>query len=87
MKLRIAIWAVVGAFVVALWSVYFMVNHTAPHGAMLTFLCLTCPIALARQHPMSVYVALLTNTVTYAMVGAIIETIRRHFRNAHPIAH
>lgn len=87
MKLRIAVWAVVGAFIVALWSTYFMTVHPSLHGPMLTFLYLTCPIALVRHYPMSVYVVTLTNAATYAAVCALIETVRRHFRNTHPIAH
>lgn len=87
MKLRIATWAVVGALVVALWSVYFMATHLSPCGPMLALLCTSCPIALVRQHPMSICVVMLTNAATYAAVGTLIEAIRRHFRTAHPLAH
>lgn len=87
MKLRIAIWAATGALVVALWSACFMVSHPNLHGTMLTILCLTCPIALVRHYPMSVYVVLLTNAATYAMAGAVIETVLRYSRNTRPISH
>lgn len=87
MKLRIAIWAAAGAFVVVLQFIYFMTTHASLHGLMLTLVCISCPIALTRQHPMSVYFVLLTNAATYAVVGALIETILRHFRNTDSIAH
>jgi hypothetical protein len=87
MKLRIAVWAVVGAFVVALWSAYFMTVHPSLHGLTLTLLYLTCPIALIRHYPMSVYVVLLTNAITYAAAGTLIETVRQHFKSVRPIAH
>lgn len=87
MKLRIAIWAVTGALVVALWSVYFMISHPAVHGTMLTLLCLTCPIALVRHHAMSMYFVLLTNAATYAFAGALIESVWRYFKGIRPIAH
>ncbi|MFC5864215.1 hypothetical protein ACFPT7_18060 [Acidicapsa dinghuensis] len=86
MKLRIAVWAVVGAFVVTLWSAYFMAVYPSLHGLTLTLLCLTCPIALIRHYPMSVYVVLLTNAATYAAAGALIETIWRQFKSSHRIS-
>ena len=87
MKLRIAIWAVAGALVVALWSAYFMTIHPSQQGPMLTILYLTCPIALIRHYPMSFYVVLLTNAATYAATGALIETIWQHFKSSHRISH
>ena len=71
MKLRIAIWASVGALVVVFWSVYFSAMHPAP--TPWTLVCLTCPIALARHYVLSVYLVLLVNAGTYTLVGVVAE--------------
>jgi hypothetical protein len=76
-KSRIAIWAVGGALAVGLWSIYFLADSRTPRGLVAIFLDLTCPIALARQHPLGIYIVLLANALTYALVGLVIETMRR----------
>jgi hypothetical protein len=35
----------------------------------------TCPIALARQHHMTIYIVLLANALTYALAGLVVETM------------
>ncbi len=81
MKRRIAIWASAGALVVVGWSLYISVSPTQLTAkAMVWALCLTCPIALARRYPLSFYFVLLANAATYALVGVIAETIRRHYQ-------
>ncbi|HTJ31483.1 MAG TPA: hypothetical protein VL346_13350 [Acidobacteriaceae bacterium] len=87
MKLRIATWAAAGALIVLLWTGYLMATHANPHGPVLTLLCLTCPIALVRQHPMTIYVVLLTNAATYALAGTLFESVRLYLRNTHRLAH
>ena len=83
MKLRIAIWAAVGALVVALWSLYFASAHARPLGAMWILVDLTCPIALARHHhQLSVYLVVVINAATYALVGIVVETLWRRYK--HP---
>ncbi len=83
MKCRIAIWATLGALVVVGWSLYISaispIQLTAKAFAW-TLACLTCPIALAHRYPLSVYVVLLANAATYALVGVIVETIQRLYR-------
>jgi hypothetical protein len=91
MRLRIAIWAGLGALVVAFWSLYFSSSHRhsafAGHmGIVWTVLDVTCPVALFRQHPLSVYFVLLINAATYALAGAVVETLRRRFKQPHLIA-
>lgn len=79
MKLRIAIWAIVGALVAVFWRLYLSATfpNTLP-GAAGTLLDLTCPIALLRHHAMSFYSVLLANAATYALIGAIVEMLRHH---------
>jgi hypothetical protein len=82
MKLRIAIWAAIGALVVVLWDSYISKTSPTPLGALWTLVDLTCPIALARGHALSFYFVLLMNAATYALVGAAVEAMRRHFKPA-----
>lgn len=83
-KLRIAIWAAVGALVVALQFLYFFTLHTGirPSGAIWALIVLTCPVALARQYSLSIYFVLVANAATYALIGTILETIRQHWKQA-----
>lgn len=81
MKLRIAIWAAAGALIVVSWSLYFSVTHLTRYSLTWLLVDLTCPIALVRQHAMSVYVVLLVNAATYALIGAVVETMWRHYRH------
>ena len=87
MKRRIAIWATTGALVVLAWTLY--ISAISPTQltakAMVWALCLTCPIALARRYPLSLYFVLLANAATYALVGVVAETIRRHYQT-HPLS-
>jgi len=78
MKLRIAIWAGMGALVVVLWTLY-IAGAPTPPAVMWTLAYLTCPIALARHYALSFYFVLLANAATYALACTIVETIRRHF--------
>jgi hypothetical protein len=82
MKLRIAIWTGVGALVVVLWTLYISATSPTPLGNVWTLAYLTCPIALARHYALSFYLVLLINAATYALVGTVVETIRRHSRPA-----
>jgi hypothetical protein len=79
MKLRILIWSAAGALVVVLWNLYLpMMSSTTGW----TLLCLTCPIALARNYALSFYFVLLMNAATYALIGTVVETVRRHYKPA-----
>ena len=86
MKLRVGIWAGIGALVVVFWSLYIVGLRPSPFGALWALIDLTCPIALARRNPMSIYLVLLANAATYALIGLLVESIRRHHRRASPIS-
>lgn len=77
MKNRIAIWMGVGALVVVFWRLCIVASHPSPTWIWWILVDLTCPIALARQHALSFWYVLLANAVTYALVGALVEAIRR----------
>ena len=82
MKLRIAIWTGVGALVVVLWTLYISATSPTPLGNVWTLAYLTCPIALAHHYALSFYFVLLINTATYALIGTVVETVRRHYKPA-----
>lgn len=82
MKSRIAIWATLGALVVVAWRVYISATLSNPLGTggpgrALAYL--TCPIAIASRHPQSFYFVLVVNAATYALVGIVVETMRRYY--------
>jgi hypothetical protein len=78
MKYRIAVWASVGLLVACGWAVYFF---TAARQSVPTVALLTQPIALVVRHsPLTVGWVLFANTVTYALIGLIVETVRTHRR-------
>jgi hypothetical protein len=81
MKLRIAMWAGVGALVVVFWGLYIAATSATPREIPWALVYLTCPISLGHHHPQTFYFVLLVNAATYALVGAAVEMIgRRHRR-------
>jgi hypothetical protein len=83
LKYRIAIWAAAGFLVASGWALYFfMKNKDLPIAPLVsTLVQLTCPIAIVGSHyPVSIYSALAANVATYALVGLVVETVRRQFR-------
>ena len=81
MKLRIAIWAGVGALVVVLWTLYISATSPTPLGNLWTLAYLTCPVTLARHYALSFYFVVLFNAATYALVGTVVETIRQQHKH------
>ena len=86
MTSRIAIWAGAGALVVVFWNLYLLATFPAPLGAMGILVHLTCPITLARHHALSLYLVLIVNAATYALIGMVVETMRRQ-HHARLISH
>ena len=89
MKSRIAIWAVAGALVVAVWSIYVTTTLSNPlgrGGAGRALLFLTCPISIFGNHPLSFYFVLIVNALKYALVGVMVEMTRRYYQT-HSLSH
>jgi hypothetical protein len=85
MKYRIAIWAAAGFLVAGGWAVYFfLANEDLPIEPLVsTLVRLTCPIAIfGGRFPVSIYSALLANVITYAVVGLVVETLRRRLNHS-----
>jgi hypothetical protein len=85
MKLRIAIWASVGLLVAVFWALFAIATFPSTSERMRDVRILisaTCPVSIAGMHyPIRLYEALAANTLTYAMVGLILEAVR------HPLHH
>jgi hypothetical protein len=86
MKYRLAIWAAAGFLVASGWAVYFFArNKDLPIERITSVLIrLSCPIAIVgSHHPVSLYSALAANVATYAVVGLVVETLRRQFNQSN----
>jgi hypothetical protein len=86
MKYRIAIWAAAGFLVASGWAVYFFVrNKDLPIEPIVsTLIRSTCPIAIIGSHyPVSLYLALATNVAVYALVGLVVESLRRQLNHSN----
>ena len=81
MKYRIAAWAGAGFLVAGCWALYAFAMAPFTNERMRdvwTLLSLTCPVAIAGAHfPISLYWALAANAATYALVGLLVEALRR----------
>jgi uncharacterized BrkB/YihY/UPF0761 family membrane protein len=86
MKYRIAIWAIAGLLVAGFWALYALATFPSTERMrdvwpVITF---TCPIAiLGMHHAISLYESLAANVITYALVGLIVETLRKRLDHAH----
>ena len=87
MKHRIPVWAVVGFLVAGSWAVFAAATFPSTNERMRdvwTFVCVTCPIAIAgMHHRISLYDVLVANAVTYGLVGLVVETVRKQLHHAH----
>src|SRR5215472_7962599 len=69
-----------GLLVASGWAVYFFLKDKGlPIEPLVSALLrLTCPIAVVGMHyPVSIYSSLAANVATYAVVGLLVETLRR----------
>jgi hypothetical protein len=86
MKYRIAVWAVAGFLVASGWGVYFLVaNKNLPIEPIVSTLArLTCPVAIVGSHyAVSLYSVLAANVATYALVGLVVEILRRQLNHSN----
>ena len=84
MKFRIAIWGIVGFLVAGAWALFAIATFPSVERMwdVRTFIYITCPIAIAGMHrAISVYETLVANAITYALVGVIVETLRKRLHH------
>jgi hypothetical protein len=86
MKHRIAIWAAAGFLVASGWAVYLLVrskDHLI-EPIVSTLIRITCPVAIVGSYyPVSLYSSLVANVATYALVGLVVEIVRRQLNHSH----
>ncbi len=85
MKYRIAMWASAGFMAAGFWAIFALVTFPSTNERMRdvwALVCLTCPVAMIRHYPVSVYQVLAANAVTYALVGLTVEAMRRRLHHA-----
>jgi tellurite resistance protein TehA-like permease len=86
MKYRIAIWAAAGFLVASAWAVYLLVrskDHLI-EPFVSTLIRLTCPVAIVGSHyPVSLYSTLVANVATYALIGLLVEILRRQLNRSN----
>jgi hypothetical protein len=86
MKYRIAIWAAAGFLVASGWAVYFLVaSKDRPMEPIVSALLRSsCPVAIVgSHHPVSLYLAVVANVATYALVGLVVEILRRQLSHSN----
>jgi hypothetical protein len=86
MKHRIAVWAAAGFLVASGWAAYLLLRSKdhLMEPIVYTLMRLTCPIAIAGSHyPVSLYSALVANVATYALIGLVVETLRRRLNHSN----
>ena len=86
MKYRIVMWASAGLLVAGFWALFAFATFPSTNERMRdvwTLVCLTCPVAIAGRHyAISLYAVLAANAVTYALIGLIVEGLRRQLHHA-----
>jgi hypothetical protein len=90
-RYRIAMWASAGFVIAVGWAIYFaMASKDVPIAPIVeTLVRVTCPIAFASFYfhfPVGIYSAFLANAATYALIGLIVETLRRQLHHARSSA-
>jgi hypothetical protein len=88
-KTRIAVWASAGFLAAGFWGLYFAnADKSKPIGPLVDALArLTQPIAAAVvsyvHSPVGLHSFLWMNTATYALIGLIVEALRRKLNHAN----
>jgi hypothetical protein len=86
MKYRIAVWTSAGFFIAGWWVLYAFATAPLTNERMRDvwiFACLTCPVQIAGSYfPLSLYSVLVANAATYALVGLMVETLRKKVSQA-----
>ena len=83
MRYRVGVWAIAGFLVAGGWALYALaaeppaMTFTDP---IMTFVRITCPIALLSSYPIRLEWVLLANALTYALIGLMTETLRQKLR-------
>ena len=84
MKKTIAVWGLFGLIIVSFWQVYaiisapFPISNTPVAWLLARFSCPLLLVAGYLHSGVSIYWVLVTNLVTYAMFGIVVNAISKH---------
>jgi predicted cobalt transporter CbtA len=85
MKRRIVMWAVVGLVVAGFWAIFALPASTERMREAWPLVSITCPVAiLGERYPIALYEALITNALTYAIIGLIVELFGKRLFHCEP---
>ena len=88
MRIRIALWAFAGLLIAVGWWLYVTATAPTPITAaplLWNIAHLSCPVVLAGFYfhfGVSVYLSLVANAATYALIGLMVEGPRRQLHHA-----
>jgi hypothetical protein len=85
MRYRIAIWAIAGLLVAGFWALFAFATFPSIDSVRdaWVLITVTCPVALlGMHHAVSLYEVLAANATTYALIGLIVEILRRQLHHA-----
>jgi hypothetical protein len=78
MTRRVSLWALAGFVVACCWFIYSTATAPNPNLARWTIVAITAPASLiGRTMPLAYYWFILLNAAIYALVGLVIEMLRR----------
>ncbi len=78
-------WAGAGLLIAGFWALYFFPTARISAEPVWSLAWFTCPVVFASLYfhfPLGVYWVILANAATYAMVGLIVESLRRQLKHA-----
>src|SRR5215467_6739141 len=88
--LRVGMWAAAGLLIAMGWGLYFATaNKATPIGPLVYVMArLTQPVVATVVYfdpdiPLGLHSAVVANAATYALIGVIVETVRRQFMKTH----
>lgn len=86
MRYRVAMWAVVGFLLAGFWALFAIATFPSTSERMRdmwAIVCIMCPVAIAGMHyPVSCYVALVANAVTFGFMGLAVEGLWKRLHHA-----
>jgi hypothetical protein len=89
---HVGVWAAAGLLIAMGWGLYFATaNKATPIRPLVYALArLTQPVVATVVYfnpdvPLDLHSAVVANAATYALVGIIVETVRKQFTNTHSV--
>jgi hypothetical protein len=88
MKTLLAAWAIVGFAIAGCWALYALANAPATmmsRDPILALIEFTCPVVFVGFYfhfGVSLYATVVANGAIYALLGLIVETLRRRMKHA-----